>query len=242
MHHSSPLFCRHFAQQNFSSVALNHLTMSWLFGSKKETAAPENTQNQLGFDPAQVQDISTVISAPGALDILRLHPLAGLDKGIEYLDLEEEKLNTVEGSQGLIPLRLWTDDLCYGTGAVYLLGLGTGGLYGMQEGIKAVDPKAPGRVKLNTILNHITRRGPFIGNSAGVLALTYNLIDSSLDAFRGKHDDFNSLAAGGLAGALFRAGRGAKPMAYSTAICAGVAGAWCGLKRVLRNGVNDSEN
>jgi uncharacterized protein (DUF302 family) len=34
-----------------------------------------------------------------------------------------------------------------------------------------------GKLLLNNILNHITRRGPFLGNSAGVLALTYNLIN-----------------------------------------------------------------
>lgn len=211
--------------------------MSWLFGSKKqETTEPEAT-SLLGFDPAQVTDINNVIKTPGALDPARLHPLAGLGKGIEYLDLEEEQLNTVEGSQGIIPLRLWTDDLCYGTGAVYLLGLGIGGAYGMQEGLKAVTPDMPGRVKLNTVLNHITRRGPYIGNSAGVIAMTYNLIDSSLDALRGKHDDLNSVAAGALAGALFQAGKGAKPMMYSTALVSGAAAAWCGLKRVLKHGV-----
>lgn len=33
-----------------------------------------------------------------------------------------------------------------------------------------------GKLVLNNILNHVTRRGPFLGNSAGVLALSYNLI------------------------------------------------------------------
>ena len=35
-----------------------------------------------------------------------------------------------------------------------------------------------GKLMLNNILNHVTRRGPFLGNSAGVLAMTYNLIDA----------------------------------------------------------------
>jgi hypothetical protein len=34
-----------------------------------------------------------------------------------------------------------------------------------------------GKLLLNNILNHVTRRGPFLGNSAGVLAMTYNLIN-----------------------------------------------------------------
>lgn len=35
-----------------------------------------------------------------------------------------------------------------------------------------------GKLILNNILNHITRRGPFLGNSAGVLAMTYNLLNA----------------------------------------------------------------
>ena len=35
-----------------------------------------------------------------------------------------------------------------------------------------------GRLFLNNVLNHVTRRGPFLGNSAGVLAMTYNIIDA----------------------------------------------------------------
>lgn len=207
--------------------------MSWLFGGKQDKQSESQATNSLGFDPAQVSDVSSILQTPGVLNTAQLHPLAGLDKGIEYLDLEEEQLNTVQGAQGLIPSRNWTDDLCYGTGAVYLLGLGIGGGYGLQEGMRNIPPQAPPRLQLNTVLNHITKRGPFLGNSAGVLALTYNLIDSSLDALREKHDDLNSITAGALAGALFRSSAGLKPMGYSTALMAGAAGAWCGLKRLL---------
>lgn len=212
--------------------------MSWLFGGKsgntEQAQADKDFKNSLGFDPSQVSDVSDILKTPGVLDSARLHPLAGLDKGVEYLDLEDEQLNTVEGSQGLIPSRSWTDDLCYGTGAVYLLGLGTGGAYGFKEGVQNIPKGAPFKLQLNTILNHITKRGPFLGNSAGVLALTYNLIDSTLDSVRGKHDDINSVAAGALAGALFRSSAGIKPMGYSTALMAGAAGAWCGIKHLLQ--------
>lgn len=208
--------------------------MSWLFGGKsQEEKQQDSLKKSLGFDPAQVSDVSTILLAPGVLDSSKLHPLAGLEKGVEYLDLEDEKLSDMEGSQGLLASRSWTDDLCYGTGTVYLIGLGLGGAYGMQEGIKNLPANSTPKLKLNTILNHITKRGPFMGNSAGVLALLYNLIDSSIDQLRGKHDDFNSLGAGALTGALFRSSAGVRPMAYSTAIMTAAAGAWCGLKRFL---------
>ena len=220
--------------------------MSWIFG--KPQSNDDSLKERLGFDPKEVSDVQSIISTPGSINTSTgndtssssssyaalLHPLAGLDKGIEYLDLEEEKLNQVEGSQGLIPSRSWTDDLCYGTGAVYLIGLGLGGLLGFQHGIRTLPPNAPGKVQLNHILNNITKRGPFLGNNAGVLALTYNIIDSSLDGVRGKHDDVNSVVAGALAGALFRSSRGLKPMAYSSVLMAGAAGLWCGIKHSLK--------
>lgn len=208
--------------------------MSWLFGGKTQQEKQQDDLKQtLGFDPAQVADVSAIIQAPGVLDSSRLHPLAGLDKGIEYMDLEDDKLSEMEGAQGILASRSWTDDLCYGTGSVYLLGLGFGGAYGLQEGLNNLPANSTPKLKLNTVLNHITKRGPFLGNSAGVLALIYNLIDSTIDHFRGKHDDFNSLAAGALTGALFKSSAGSRPMAISTGLMTAAAGAWCGLKRFL---------
>lgn len=208
--------------------------MSWLFGGKsQQERQQDNLKQTLGFDPAQVSDVSTIIQAPGVLDSSKLHPLAGLDKGIEYMDLEDDKLSEMEGSQGLLASRSWSDDLCYGTGTVYLLGLGIGGAYGLQEGLNNIPANSTSKLKLNTVLNHITKRGPYLGNSAGVLALTYNMIDATIDHFRGKHDDFNSLGAGALTGAIFKSSAGARPMVISTGLMTAAAGAWCGLKRFL---------
>ena len=60
------------------------------------------------------------------------------------------------------------------------------------------------RLRMNAVLNQVSRRGTFIGNSAGVIALTYNIFDASIDAARGKHDIYGSVASGALSGALFR--------------------------------------
>ena len=35
-----------------------------------------------------------------------------------------------------------------------------------------------GKLMLNNILNHVTRRGPYLGNSAGVLAMMYNILNA----------------------------------------------------------------
>lgn len=207
--------------------------MSWLFGGKLQEKSQDSLKETLGFDPAQVSDVSSIILAPGALDSGRLHPLAGLDKGIEYLDLEDDQLTDVENGSSIIAARNWRDNLCYGTGTMYLLGLGVGGAYGMQEGLANLPANLSAKLKLNTVLNHMTKRGPFLGNSAGVAALIYNIADSTIDHFRGKHDDVNSLAAGAITGALFRSAAGVRPMMYSTAMMTAGAGAWCALKRFL---------
>ena len=98
--------------------------------------------------PAEVQDSSSVISAvpvihtdgqrraqqaevvtandvlARAFDATRLHPLAGIgDQGqLDYLLLDDDKLNSLPGAQTALPSRGWTDDLCYGTGTTYLTG------------------------------------------------------------------------------------------------------------------------
>ncbi|GAV27656.1 hypothetical protein PMKS-001124 [Pichia membranifaciens] len=222
----------------------------WLFGgsTKKEETAPAASAAAdvpATAAPAAYDDTQLNISAFPVFDASKLHPLAGLDKDLEYLDLDEEKLNTVEGTgNGILPSRGWTDDLCYGTGTLYVSGLGLGGLVGLNEGLKhlpqgSVDPvtgavkAAPFKLKLNTVLNQVTKHGPHVGNSAGVLGLLYNIIDSSLDAYRGRHDDLNSLASGALAGAIFKSTSGPKAMAYSTGLMTVAAAAWCGFKRML---------
>lgn len=186
-----------------------------------------NRNNEI--DTSKLTNIASILTTPG-FDSSRLHPLAGLEKGVEYMDLEDEQLSTMEGSQGLIPSRGWSDDLCYGTGAVYLIGLGIGGFSGFLQGVKAIPPNASGKLQLNTILNSVTKRGPFMGNSAGILALGYNIINSSIDAFRGKHDIMGSVVAGGLTGALFKSSKGPKQMAYASGIVASIAGLWSGMK------------
>lgn len=219
--------------------------MSWLFGSLLAPAPAQVKEANLA-DPAaarldkngvpqtEIDRTSSFLQSPYFAEAAKLHPLAGLYKGVEYLDLEEDRLTELEGAQGVIALRDWKDDLCYGTGTVYLLGLGIGGAYGLQEGLLKMPADSPPKLKLNTVLNHITKRGPFLGNTAGCLAMGYNIVDALLDHWRGKHDDLNSLTSGAISGALLRCALGVKPMAYSAAMMTGAAGAWCALRRVLQ--------
>lgn len=83
------------------------------------------------------------------------------------------------------------------------------------------------------MLNAVTRRGPFLGNSAGVIAMVYNGFNSYIGYMRGKHDSANSIVAGALSGMLFKSTRGIRPMMISGGIVATVAGAWAVRSLVL---------
>lgn len=105
------------------------------------------------------------------------------------------------------------------------LGLALGGVWGVREGARRPLAVSNTRLRINSVLNSVTRRGTFIGNSAGVLgpsslffgpilvdvlssilflALLYNGVNSSIDAMRGKHDILGSMGAGAVTGALFK--------------------------------------
>jgi import inner membrane translocase subunit TIM23 len=189
------------------------------------------------FDHTTATDVSSFLGSASLPDASKLHPLAGLNQQtLDYLSLDESQLSDLPGSRSILPSRGWSDDLCYGTGVVYLTALTTGGTWGLIEGLNRAPASAPPKLRLNSVLNSITRRGPFLGNSAGVVAMVYNGINSTIGYYRGKHDASNSIVAGALSGMLFKSTRGLKPMLISGGIVASVAGTWavsCGLSMPL---------
>jgi import inner membrane translocase subunit TIM23 len=48
-------------------------------------------------------------------------------------------------------------------------GLAVGGIWGLNEGARRPIAVLNSRLRINSVLNSVTRRGTFIGNSAGVL-------------------------------------------------------------------------
>jgi len=174
------------------------------------------------------------MTQPATFDATQLHPLAGLNQDtLDYLTIEEGTLSDLPGSRSALPSRGWGDDLCYGTGITYLSALALGGMWGLAEGLQKTPPAASPRLKLNSALNAITRRGPFMGNSAGVIAMVYNGINSTIGYYRGKHDVANSVTAGALSGMLFKSTRGPKPMMISGGLVASAAGVWTGARKVI---------
>jgi len=57
-----------------------------------------------------------------AYDPTKLHPLAELGDQLDYLVLDDEKTSDLPGASTAIPSRGFSDDLCYGTGTMYLSG------------------------------------------------------------------------------------------------------------------------
>jgi mitochondrial import inner membrane translocase subunit TIM23 len=199
-----------------------------------ETAPVSHSEPTVGgfatptpFDTASIQDATAILGSVSIPDASQLHPLAGLNQQtLDYLSLDESTLSDLPGANSILPSRGWSDDLCYGTGVTYLTALSTGAAWGLIEGLNKTPASAPPKLRINGILNSITRRGPFLGNSAGVVAMCYNGINSSIGYWRGKHDAANSIVAGALSGMLFKSTRGIKPMMISGSIVASVAGAW----------------
>ncbi|KAL8743966.1 MAG: hypothetical protein Q9190_003735 [Brigantiaea leucoxantha] len=179
------------------------------------------------FDPSTAQDVSSFLGNSSLSDPSQLHPLAGLNRQtLDYLSLDESTLSDLPGSRSALPSRGWSDDLQYGTGVTYLTALTLGGMYGMVEGLRKSPASAPPKLRLNSVLNSVTRRGPFLGNSAGIIAMVYNGMNSTIGYWRGKHDSANSIVAGALSGMLFKSTRGLRPMMISGGLVAGAAGVW----------------
>ncbi|KAI8393349.1 Tim17/Tim22/Tim23/Pmp24 family-domain-containing protein [Radiomyces spectabilis] len=158
-------------------------------------------------------------------DATKLQPMA-LQGGIDFLQVDDAPGSSMAGGAALTPSRGWTDDLCYGTGTTYLAGLTLGGAVGLAEGMKKSADAPNMKIRLNTTLNTITRRGPGLGNSVGVIAMIYNGATAMIDASRGTHDMFNSIAGGAIAGAIFKSTAGTRAAAISSGVCAGAAGVW----------------
>ncbi|KAF6225147.1 hypothetical protein HO133_010344 [Letharia lupina] len=186
------------------------------------------------FDPASAQDVSSFLDPAALPDPSRLHPLAGLNQDtLDYLTLDESALSDLPGSQSALPSRGWSDDLCYGTGVTYLSALTLGGTWGMIEGLRKSPASAPPKLKLNSVLNSMTRRGPFLGNSAGVIAMVYNGVNSTIGYYRGRHDSANSIMAGALSGMLFKSTGGVRPMMISGGLVASAAGVWALTRKTI---------
>ena len=143
---------------------------------------------------------------------------------LEYLFEEDEETEGV----GLLQQPSLTSRVCYNTGVTYLSGLGMGGVWGLMEGLTAkpitsssssssltVSP----RIRINMILNAMTRQGPFLANHLGALAVMYSFIHGGMLKVTHRHQDlWSTVSSAAIAGALLRSTAGIRPMMVAASV------------------------
>jgi hypothetical protein len=92
-------------------------------------SSPQDSSDFLKNVHFSSQNADPLPEAPTASDLLsgsydpaKLHPMASLGEQLDYLVLDDDKTSDLPGSGTAIPSRGWSDDLCYGTGTMYLGG------------------------------------------------------------------------------------------------------------------------
>ncbi|KAL7474598.1 hypothetical protein ACHAW6_000567 [Cyclotella cf. meneghiniana] len=123
------------------------------------------------------------------------------------------------------------------SGISYLLGVTTGGVYGLQEGLRNT-PSSRWKVKLNSVLNHCGRYGSQVGNMMGATAIFYSLYEGladtyDLDQYTGPIQPPAPLFAGFMTGATYYMRAGPRVAALAGTIGVGAVGATFGLYSVL---------
>jgi len=60
--------------------------------------------------------------------------------------------------------------------------------------------------------------------------MTYNIINSTIGHYRGKHDTLNSVFSGAISGAIFKSTKGLRPTLVGAGMVASAAAFWSAAK------------
>ena len=108
-----------------------------------------------------------------------------------------------------------------------------GGIWGVLEHRRTFDGTSK-LLKRNHLLNCVTKRCTFVGNSLAVLVLIYSASSALIGMGREKEDLWNDVLGGGITGGFYKSTRGIKTAATFTGI-----GMIAGLAVNLVNGTLD---
>jgi len=116
-------------------------------------------------------------------------------------------------------------------------GLTTGGAYGLYEGLKASQGERQ-RIRINSVLNQMGRRGPGWGNGLGAMALMWSVFETLAFTVRGEDDVLNPIGAALVTGSLYKSFAGPK-VAAATGLGLGalVAAGTLGSKQFAQRGM-----
>ena len=157
-------------------------------------------------------------------------PYADLYPGLEARNLETmyrlpQTPEFLFKEEAQIQRRSLGDNLTFFTGTGYLTGISFGGIRGLFEGIRAREAGDTTKIRINRILNSSGHHGRVAGNTLGVLGLLYGGLEGASCQYRGTDDVFNSLLAGLVTGALYKAAAGPRTAAIAGAVGGVAAGA-----------------
>ncbi len=94
------------------------------------------------------------------------------------------------------------------------LGILAGGSYGFVHGLSKGG--ATTKLRVNSILNSCSTKGPAIANQAAIMTMFYVGFNNFFGWIRGEEDMYNAGAAGLISGALYKSSHGAKSIARNS--------------------------
>ncbi|PFX32833.1 mitochondrial import inner membrane translocase subunit Tim23-like [Stylophora pistillata] len=157
-----------------------------------------------GYDPSTGYSVNR---GAGLSPYLNIDPTYLNQGGAEFVFPSDSKKKRSLGEQ-----------MFTGVGTSYMCGLAVGGTWGLYEGLRNPDGKTM-KLRINSVLNGCTRRGPSFGNSLGVIAVMYCSLEALINKARGgEEDEFNSIGAATLAGMIFKSTAGLRPIAIAGAV------------------------
>jgi mitochondrial import inner membrane translocase subunit TIM23 len=156
------------------------------------------------------------------LDPSQLNPLLQND-GLEFIFPEGPGLKSPSFGQRV----------CYGTGSSYASGIALGGVWGLWEGLKLAKADPTPRRKVNTVLNTVTRRGPFLGNTLGVVAFTFTFINGAWIYFTEDNSAAATIGSAAVTGLLFKSTAGLRPMLAAGTVGSLLAGSYVFYERMM---------
>jgi import inner membrane translocase subunit TIM23 len=107
--------------------------------------------------------------------------------------------------------RQFGEKMTYSLGLSYGIGILVGGGYGLVYGLSKGG--ATTKLRVNSVLNACSTKGPSLANQAAILTMFYVGFNNLLGWIRGEEDIYNASAAGAISGAIYKSSSGMKSMA-----------------------------
>ncbi|KAI8908964.1 Tim17/Tim22/Tim23/Pmp24 family-domain-containing protein [Gorgonomyces haynaldii] len=151
---------------------------------------------------------------------------------IEYASLNEEDYlpnaanrKKKTSTLGPFPMRTSGQRIFYSTGLAYLTGISYGTLYGTYRGLMTA--KLPNfRVRMNAVVNQVSRYGTWSANSLAVMAMQTAIFDGLYSSIRGQEDSWNAILGAFTSGFVFKSTAGIRSATVTGALLASAVGSY----------------